>query len=137
MKKTEKLLFHMPRGHNLNRGYGGVPINPAVLAFSGTDEDNPDGLYAVYGGTLDPEEFLVNFLGIEFIPDGFEGSKRGNGQWVYEVEYDEADVPEYDKDMGDEINARHLLSGKIRRMTPEELGRMADGGCPFEGGREA
>lgn len=137
MKRIERVLFHMPRGHNLNRGYGGVPIDPSVLAFSSTDEDNQDGLYAVYGQTLDPEEFIVEFLGIEFIPDGTNGCKRGNGQWVYEVEYDEDNVPVYDPDVGDEINAKHLLGGKIRRMTPEELGRMADGGCPFEGGQEA
>ena len=137
MKRIERVLFHMPRGSNLNLGFGGVPINPSVLAFSGTDDDNPDGLYAVYGGTLDPEEFLVNFLGIEFIPDGFEGSKKGNGQWVYEVVYDDKDVPEYDSTVGDEINARHLLGGKIRRMIRIELERMAEGDCPFNGGVEA
>ena len=134
MTRFEKVLFQMPRGENLNRGFGGVPINPSVLAFTGTDEDNPDGLYAVYGQTMDPEEFLVNFLGIEFIPDGFEGSKKGNGQWIYEVEYDEADVPEYDRDVGDEINARHLLGGTIRRMTVPEAVRLAEEGCPWEGG---
>lgn len=132
--RTERMLFHLPRGSKLGHGFGGVRLDEAaILAFSGTDEDNPDGLYAVHGETMDAEDTLER-LDINFIPDGYAGSKKGNGQWVYEVTYDEADVPPYDADADPKEQIEYLRGGTIRRMTAEEVKRLAEEDCPFNGG---
>ena len=107
---------------------------PIACSHKSYDEKGPlfeFGLHACWEAHSEVEEFFEH-LDIEGILDRDPTKKPSGwhpeGLYVYEVDYDEAEI-----ETGEDDNWRHLQGGDLRRPTSEELEPLTRGLPPWDG----
>lgn len=134
----EKLLFAALSGYHMGQDAAVImsdrclPIACSHSAVEGIGiQISLSGFHACWESYADAVEFF-NCLGIEAIRAGNEDTKpagwKPEGLYVYEVSYEEEDV---DQDCLEDWS--HLMNGKLRRPTIDELEPLTRGLAPWDG----